>query len=390
VRVDRGGVRGEDLPRGRRCGRALIDAEQKHFQERVQYRWGTGVPLGAGRVVLAAQVIGGEADQRRPFSLPPGDWAEGIRPGESGGTDSGRKRTSVPSRPAISSQRWTRPGRIQTMVPGSRPWRTKSTVTLPCPKSTIASTWKSVRSVDAVSDLGRAVADLLHNGAGQTVLGRLDRAAVAEVMADVLGAVPDDSLLALAEGMQGNPFFLMELLSGLREEHLVSRDAGRATLAEARLPLRVREGMRRRLARMSPAARNVAAVAASMGRRFIVSQLAAVLEVPASSLLDPVQELTGSELLAEGGEMLSFTHDLNREAVRASRPSSAVHALDRQVASALLAAGALPVEVATQLASSAAPGDEVAITTLMKASDALASTTCATPSRSWASTPASP
>ena len=72
--------------------------------------------------------------------------------------------------------------------------------------------------------------------------------------------------------------------------------------------------------------------------------------------------------------MLSFTHDLNREAVRASQPSSAVHALDRQVASALLAAGALPVEVATQLASSAAPGDEVAIATLMRACDALGST----------------
>ena len=122
---------------------------------------------------------------------------------------------------------------------------------------------------------------------------------------------------------------------------------------------------------MSPVARNVAAVAASMGRRFTVGQLAAVLEVPASTLLDPVEELIGSELLAEGGDMLSFTHDLNREAVRASQPSSAVHALDRQVASALLAAGALPVEVATQLASSAAPGDELAITTLMRASDAL-------------------
>ena len=193
-------------------------------------------------------------------------------------------------------------------------------------------------------------------------------------MADVLGAAPDDPLLALAEGIQGNPFFLLELLSGLREDHLVSLDAGHATLVEARLPLRVRESMRRRLARMSPAARNAAAVAASMGRRFTVAQLAAVLEVPASALLDPVQELIGSELLADGGQMLSFTHDLNREAVRASQPSSAVHALDRQVASALLAAGALPVEVATQLASSAVPGDEVAITTLMKASDVLAST----------------
>jgi DNA-binding CsgD family transcriptional regulator len=132
--------------------------------------------------------------------------------------------------------------------------------------------------------------------------------------------------------------------------------------------------MRRRLARMSPAARNVAAVAASMGRRFTVAQLAAVLERPASALLDPVQELIGGELLVEGRETLSFSHDLNREAVRASQPSSAVDALDRQVATALLAAGALPVEVAIQLASSAAPGDEVAITTLMKASDVLAST----------------
>ena len=247
--------------------------------------------------------------------------------------------------------------------------------TLPARLASLPVGWVlAFRPVEAGSDLGRAVVELLRDGASRAVLRHLDQAAVAEVMADVLGAAPDDSLLTLAEGIQGNPFFLLELLSGLREDHLVSLDAGHATLVEARLPLRVRESMRRRLARMSPGARNAAAVAASMGRRFTVGQLAAVLEVPASTLLDPVQELIGSELLAEGGQMLSFTHDLNREAVRASQPSSAVHALDRQVASALLAAGALPVEVATQLASSAAPGDEVAITTLMKASDALAST----------------
>jgi hypothetical protein len=157
-------------------------------------------------------------------------------------------------------------------------------------------------------------------------------------------------------------------------KHLIAVDAGHATLADGRLPRRVGETMRRRLGRMSPAARNVAAVAASMGRCFTIAQLAAVRDVPASTLLDPVDELLATELLTEGGGQLSFSHDLNREAVRASQPPSAAQALDRQVAAALLAAGALPVEVATQLASSAAPGDEVAITTLMKASDALAST----------------
>jgi DNA-binding CsgD family transcriptional regulator len=230
------------------------------------------------------------------------------------------------------------------------------------------------RPVEAGSELDRAAGELLRNGAGRTVLPQLDQTAVAEVMADALGAAPDDSLLTLAEGTRGNPFFLLELLAGLREEHLVSIDAGYATLTEDRLPLRVREGMRRRLARMSPAARSVAAVAASMGRRFTVSQLAAVLAVPASSLLEPARELIGGELLAEDGQALRFSHDLNREAVRASQPSSAVQALDRQVASALLAAGALPVEVAIQLSASAAPGDEVAISTLLKASDALAGT----------------
>src|SRR5580700_9888250 len=80
------------------------------------------------------------------------------------------------------------------------------------------------RPVEAGNDLGRAVAELLRNGAGQTVLGRLEASAVGEIATDVLGAAPDDSLLALADGARGNPFFLLELLSGLREEHLISLD----------------------------------------------------------------------------------------------------------------------------------------------------------------------
>jgi len=200
--------------------------------------------------------------------------------------------------------------------------------TLPARLASLPVGWiLAFRPVEASSDLDRAVAELLRNGAERTVLGPLDVAAVAEVITDVLGATPDEGLLALAEGMRGSPFLLLELLAGLREEHLVSLDGGRATLTEARLPHRVGESMRRRLARMSPAARTVAAVAASMGRRFTVAQLAAVLEVSASALLDPVAELIGSELLAEGLQMLSFTHDLIREPVRASQPSSAFWSL---------------------------------------------------------------
>ncbi|HJY99914.1 MAG TPA: ATP-binding protein, partial [Streptosporangiaceae bacterium] len=59
------------------------------------------------------------------------------------------------------------------------------------------------RPVEAGSDLGRAVAELLRNGADQTVLGRLDQAAVADMATDVLGAVPDDTVLRMAEGVRG-------------------------------------------------------------------------------------------------------------------------------------------------------------------------------------------
>lgn len=97
-----------------------------------------------------------------------------------------------------------------------------------------------------------------------------------------------------------------------------------------------------------------------------------MLDEPPSALLAPVDELIHAGVLVEDEERLAFRHDITRDAVRASLPVSARSALDRQAADVLLAAGATPVEVATQLASSAESGDEVAITTLFKAAEALA------------------
>ena len=58
-------------------------------------------------------------------------------------------------------------------------------------------------------------------GAAKIVLGPLDQAGVAHMAADVLGAEPDPELLKMSERPAGNPFLLVELLSGLREEGLV-------------------------------------------------------------------------------------------------------------------------------------------------------------------------
>jgi DNA-binding CsgD family transcriptional regulator len=212
---------------------------------------------------------------------------------------------------------------------------------------------------------------LERNGADQLVLGPLDEDGVKEIAADVLLAEPGAEVLKMAERAGGSPFLLVEILSGLREENLVRIESGRAELVGSRLPHRVSESMRRRLERMSNEARQAATVASALGRRFSLDDLGAMLDLSPSVLLAPVEELVHADLLVERDDKLAFGHDLIREAVRASVALPARRALDRQAAAVLLAEGALPVEVATQLSASAEPGDEVAIGTLFKAAEAL-------------------
>ena len=219
-----------------------------------------------------------------------------------------------------------------------------------------------------------AIEHLAQNGAERIVLGPLDDAAVAQVAGDVMDAEPDDALLDLVKGARGSPFVLSELLSGLRDEDLIRVVAGQAELLETRLPRRVAVTMRERLRSFSAPAREAATVAASLGRQFSFTDLAKMLDRPPATLLGRVEELIDSGMLVESGDRLAFRHDVTREAVRESVPVSARRALDRQAADVLLAAGAAPVEVAAQIAASAEPGDEQAISILLRAGEALATT----------------
>jgi DNA-binding CsgD family transcriptional regulator len=219
-----------------------------------------------------------------------------------------------------------------------------------------------------------AIEHLYRSGTERIALGPLADDAVAQVAEDVIDAEPDDALLDLVKGARGSPFLLTELLSGLRDEQLIRVVAGQAELVEARLPSRVAFTMRERLRGMSAAAREAATVAASLGRRFTFVDLANLLDRTPATLLAPVEELIECGMLVESGERLAFRHDVTREAVRESVPVSARRALDRQAGDVLLTAGATPVEVAAQIASSAEFGDEHAISILLRAGEALATT----------------
>ncbi len=225
-------------------------------------------------------------------------------------------------------------------------------------------------STPLVAALERAKRD----GACTIDLGPLDDDAVARMATDVLAAQPDQAILNQLAEADGSPFLVVETLLGLQEEAGIRIVDGRAELIDGQLPRRLHQKMRERLGRLSDEANEAVTVAASLGRTFTFDDLVRTLGRPASDLLAPVRELLEANLLVERDERLAFWHDITREAIRASVPQTARRALDRQAAVVLLEGGALPVEVAAQLAASAQPGDEVAITTLLDAARALVTT----------------
>jgi DNA-binding CsgD family transcriptional regulator/tetratricopeptide (TPR) repeat protein len=217
----------------------------------------------------------------------------------------------------------------------------------------------------------QAKLELIGSGAELIRLGPLNREAVAQVAADVLGVEADEELLQKAARVQGNPFLLVEFFRGLQDDQLVSLDSGRAKLVEDRLPHRVSDSMRGRLARMSPASERAATFASGLGRRFSIHDLATMTDISLTELIDPVNELVQADIFADDGGQLAFRHDITRDAVRGSLLPPVRRAIDRRAAEVLLARGALPVEVATQLVESAEPGDDTAIETALQATHPL-------------------
>jgi DNA-binding CsgD family transcriptional regulator/tetratricopeptide (TPR) repeat protein len=219
-----------------------------------------------------------------------------------------------------------------------------------------------------------ALAEATSGGADRIQLGPLSDEAVTQVVRDILDAEPDADLLRSAHQTRGNPFLLVELIRGFDAENIVDVRSGRARLVADRLPDRVSDDMRGRLARLPKVAERAAVVAASLGRRFTVEDLATMTDLTVSHLVPVIGTIIDGAIFTEYDDRLMFEHDLVRDAVRRSVPNPVRRALDRQGADVLLARGALPIEVATQLAGSAEPGDAAAINTLADAAESLSFT----------------
>ena len=217
---------------------------------------------------------------------------------------------------------------------------------------------------ETLSVLQRANATVLR-------LAAMTPEAVADMVCDAVRARADASLLNLAAKAHGNPFLVSELVGGLGEEGRLDFSGGHAVATGYALPRRLGVGMQQRLDLLSDSASEVVRVAAVLPDRFSAGLLAAMLDRQPVSLLSALEEAVRAELLVEDGEQLRFRHDLLREATRQSLPRSLRRAMERQSASVMLAMGAAPAEVATQLARSAEPGDMQAVDALRQAAQSV-------------------
>jgi predicted ATPase len=343
-------------------GKSRLLAEAAQIAGRLSFRVGTGTADPSHSIFELAPLMAAMFDGAEPLLDRPGLRAERTSPEQQywllQDLQALLERAALerPLLVCLDDMQWADSGTAAALR------------TLPGRLAALPVAWLvAYRPSDPSLPLSAALASLERDGAEKIVLNSLDDAAVAQVTIDVMGAEPDDALVELVRQARGSPFLLMEFLCGLREEGLVRVESGRAELLDNRPPRRVQDSMRDRMRQMPEPVRKAAIVAASLDRRFRFVDLATMLGQPPVELLSPIDELITGQILVEIDDRLAFRHDILRDAARASVPASARRALDRQAADVLLAAGATPVEVATQLAVSADPGDDVAIDILRRA-----------------------
>ncbi|WP_084370275.1 AAA family ATPase [Microbispora sp. ATCC PTA-5024] len=214
--------------------------------------------------------------------------------------------------------------------------------------------------------LDRVFNTLEREGATRIRLKALDGAAVAEVVADVLGAVPEPDVLALAAIADANPFLLVDLMEKLKREGGFRIADGRAWLVSTRLPP-AQAVTRERLEELSGPTRHMLQVAGVLGRSFSVKDLAEMLGESTGDLLPMLEEAMSAGIVESAGYELAFRHDLLWEAVTETLSTAVRRALHREAGEMLLKRGGSAVPAAAHLIHSAGHGDVCALLALDRA-----------------------
>lgn len=229
------------------------------------------------------------------------------------------------------------------------------------------------------SDVGRSdpmadvLGDLLRTpGSASIVLGGLGPDGVQRFVAEAAGQDLGADGLQLADAIHdatgGNAFFVSEVLRNLVETGAVGEEAGRWTgtgsVDALRIPVGVREVVRRRLSRLDRTTNDALAVGATIGAEFEPGILAAAGRFAADSVEPALRAATDARLIEEvAGPRLAyrFAHALVRSTVYEDLSGLRRATLHRQVAEAIEAGGregpSRSVDLAFHYGAAAVDGD---------------------------------
>jgi DNA-binding CsgD family transcriptional regulator len=195
--------------------------------------------------------------------------------------------------------------------------------------------------------------------------------AVAQLVGDLTGGVPDHDLCALAATALGNPAAVLRLVTALREDDHVVVTAGRSSLRTGRSPRRTEALVRDRFTALSGGARHLLQVASVFGPRFEPGEVAELLTSSTAILLPALDEVIGAGVVTALEDRLAFRHELVWRLVADSVPAPVRRALHREAGEMLLRRGDSAVVAAGHLLRGAQRGDVRSIDGLVAAAKAV-------------------
>lgn len=178
----------------------------------------------------------------------------------------------------------------------------------------------TVRSeeIDAAHPLTTLLLDLRRNDEiTELTLTPLNVAETAELAAQLTTTpLTAEGAQAVYRQSEGNPLFVVEMVrSGMENERTGD---GSATASRPSLPPKVQSVIQRRLNHLSPAARQLLGLAATIGRSFSFALLQQASSHPEEELVQQIDELWQRGLVREQGlHTYDFSHDRIREAAYA-------------------------------------------------------------------------
>jgi DNA-binding CsgD family transcriptional regulator len=198
---------------------------------------------------------------------------------------------------------------------------------------------------DDLLALRRAVGDT-----ARLQLAGLAESAVAKLVANLIGGVPDARLLQLADGAAGNPLYITELVAAIaRSSSATMTGAGGAKLTTGSAPASLSAAIADRLDFVSRPVRKVLWAAALLGVEFAVPDLATVMGRGVAELIPALDDARAAGVLAESGGGMAFRHPLIHAALYEEMPAPVRAAWHHDAGRALAEAGAPPDRVARQL-----------------------------------------